>query len=49
MVITPVTFVFMNFFNSINSMVNPRAHDDNCFEIKINNIYVYFANDGYEN
>jgi hypothetical protein len=28
-------------------MVNPKAHDDNCFEIKINNICVYFVNDGY--
>jgi hypothetical protein len=48
MVITPIPFVFMIFFNSINSIVNPRAHDDNCFEIKINNICVYFSIDGYE-
>jgi hypothetical protein len=38
----------MDFFYSINSMVNPRAHDDDCFEIKINNSCVYFVNDGYE-
>ncbi len=48
MVITLIKFVFMDFFNSINSMVNPRAHDDNCFEIKINNICVYSVNNGYE-
>jgi hypothetical protein len=48
MVITPITFVFMDFSNSINSLVNPRVHDDNCFPIRINNTCVYFANDGYE-